>query len=304
MQLRTRFAPSPTGLLHVGNAYSALQCQAWAEANHAELLLRIEDIDFTRCKSEFTDHILEDLHWLGLTWETPVRIQSKHSPFYQQAIVSLQEIGVIYPCFCTRKEIQLEIQRMASAPHNDEPVIAYPGTCRDLEPETREQKLETDSYSWRLNIDKAMAVIGPNISWHDDMGNKHPVFVDHDIVIARKDIGLSYHLAVVMDDALQGITHIIRGEDLIDSTPIHRLLQQLLKLPEPTYLHHPLIHTATGDRLAKRNHATTLQSLRQAGIQPDQLRRYLLSREKRIWPFDGNLCEEDKNRIVHLLGNS
>jgi len=300
MQCRTRFAPSPTGLLHVGNAYSALLCQAWAEKYSAELLLRIEDIDRTRCRSEFADAIIEDLRWLGLTWQSPVRFQSRHLQDYQQAIRTLKAMGLIYPCFCTRKQIQQEIMRMASAPHAEEIIALYPGTCRDLPANEEYGRMQHEPFAWRLNIDKAMELVGEGISWRDGSGDVHAVNIDHDIIIGRKDIDFSYHLAVVVDDALQNISHVIRGRDMEDSTGIHRLLQKLLGLSEPVYLHHPLLCDQSGERLAKRNRATTLKSLRQMGVDVLKLRNFLYGEEPPRWPFE----TENELEILNMLGKA
>ena len=284
MTLRTRFAPSPTGLLHVGNAYSALRCQQWAARHHGELLLRIEDIDTSRCRPEYSEAIIADLSWLGLTWQGPVRRQSEHMQDYTEALGQLRDMGVIYPCFCTRSDIRREIERMASAPHAGEQGH-YPGTCRHLAEERQRERMWQESYAWRLDAGKAMAIAGPVLSWQDGHGRHHPVHVGSDVVIGRKDIGFSYHLAAVVDDALQGITHVIRGQDLAESTGIHRLLQALLGLPTPVYIHHELLLDTGGKRLAKRNRATTLRGLRQAGISASALRNYLLSASP-LWPFD------------------
>jgi len=287
MTLRTRFAPSPTGLLHVGNAYSALCCQQWATSHHGELLLRIEDIDTSRCRPEYSEAILEDLSWLGLTWQGPVRRQSEHMQDYTEALGHLRDMGVIYPCFCTRSDIRREIERMASAPHAGEQ-DRYPGTCRHLAAERQRERMWRESYAWRLDAGKAMAIAGPVLSWQDGRGRQHPVHIGSDVVIGRKDIGFSYHLAAVVDDALQSVTHVIRGQDLAESTGIHRLLQALLGLPTPVYIHHELLLDTGGKRLAKRNHATTLKSLRQTGISASALRNYLLRASPR-WPFDDEI---------------
>ncbi|MFQ5344499.1 MAG: tRNA glutamyl-Q(34) synthetase GluQRS [Mariprofundus sp.] len=300
MTWRTRFAPSPTGLLHVGNAFSALQCQAWAEKHRIELLLRIEDIDHTRCRAEFADAIFEDLDWLGLSWPEPVRYQSRHLQNYQQAIRQLRDMGVIYPCFCTRKRIQQELMHMASAPHATDVISAYPGICRDMPKCEQNQRMRGEPFAWRLNIGKAMALIQGDISWRDESGGRHEASIDHDMIIGRKDIDFSYHLAVVVDDALQGITHIIRGQDLVESTGIHRLLQQLLGLSEPLYLHHPLLCDQYGERLAKRNAATTLRSLRRMGVAVSRLRAFLCDGETRCWPF----TEGDEREILNMLGKA
>jgi len=300
--LHTRFAPSPTGLLHVGNAYSALQCQAWAEQHHAQLLLRIEDIDFTRCRPEFTDAIIEDLGWLGLQWSEPIRHQSRHADDYQQAISQLRKMGVIYPCFCTRKEIANEISRMASAPHSTDAATKYPGTCRKLHADEQERRMCHEPFAWRLHANKSMALAGNRLTWCEASGLRHSVNIHHDEIIGRRDIHVSYHLAVVVDDALQGISYIIRGHDLAASTGIHRLLQQLLALPEPVYIHHQLLLDCHGARLAKRNHATTLSSLRRMGVQASRLREFLVCDPPPYWPFDQAGEGVPEETILRMLG--
>jgi len=299
MSPRTRFAPSPTGLLHVGNAYSALYCQQWAEQNQGQWLLRIEDIDHTRCRESYSEAILEDLAWLGLKWAEPVLKQSERMPVYLAALEQLRQRHVIYPCFCTRRDIEDEIRRMASAPHRDDPLPDYPGTCRRLSRAEQEEKMQQQPFAWRLDAEHACSLLESPLTWRDDKGYTHPASVGHDMVISRRDIGISYHLAVVVDDAEQGITHIIRGEDLRDSIPVHRLLQCLLNLPEPVYIHHRLLRDSSGNRLAKRHAGTTLRSLREMGVAPDLLRKFLLTSPDLIWPVAG----ENKAAILHLLGN-
>ncbi|GAV20033.1 glutamyl-Q tRNA(Asp) synthetase [Mariprofundus micogutta] len=296
-QPKTRFAPSPTGLLHVGNAYSALICQAWSKSKRAGLLLRIEDIDFTRCRSEFTEAIFQDLDWLGLKWPEPVRIQSEHFDDYRRAIEHLRELGVIYPCFCTRKSIEAEIQRIGLAPHAEEATAIYPGICRNLDVDEQSQRMLSNPFAWRLDIEKAMTLMARPLQWHDESGAAHPANIDHDVVIGRKDISFSYHLSVVVDDALQNISHIIRGQDLEASTGIHRLLQNLLDLPEPTYIHHGLLETLNGERLAKRNCSTTLRSLKELGVKPEKLKQFLLDVENPVWPF----APDDHDQIIRQL---
>jgi len=275
--LRTRFAPSPTGYLHVGNALSAFYCQQWAENNHAQLLLRIEDIDSNRCRGEFSVAIIEDLQWLGLHWHGDIRYQSKHLDAYRQAIAQLRRMQVIYPCFCTRRDIQQEILHLGLAPHTEDNTPHYPGTCRQLSAAEQQDRQQTgQAFAWRIDIDRALDVTGP-LNWTDKHGQKHPVDASlNDAIIGRKDIGFSYHLAVVVDDAAQGISHVIRGEDLRASTGLHRLLQALLKLPTPVYIHHPLLCDTHGERLSKRNHAPSLHDIRTSGIAADRLRCKLL----------------------------
>jgi len=283
---RTRFAPSPTGLIHVGNAFAALQCQQWAIEHDAKLLLRIEDIDFTRCRSEYTQAISEDLQWLGVHWHGAIRQQSEHLACYQEALSQLQESGLIYPCFCTRKHIQQEIKSMATDPHDKGMHDPYPGICRNIPVSEQQQRIQHESFAWRLDVKKASGTLQGPIYWQDEYRQPHHIQPEKlgDFVIARKDIGISYHLAVVVDDALQNITHVIRGKDLRSSTDIHRLLQALLQLPSPIYQHHHLILDIQGKRLAKRNQSTSLRSLREAGISPQTLYDFLMQKDA-AWPF-------------------
>lgn len=299
MQYRTRFAPSPSGLLHVGNAYSALYCARWAEQHQAELLLRIEDIDHTRCRAEFAEHIITDLHWLGLHWPQPVRYQSRCLAAYQEALLELQHMAVVYPCFCTRKDIQQEINRMPSAPQAENSAPIYPGTCRNLDFNQQQQRMKHEPYAWRLDVQKALTKTGENLSWQDGAEKRHPAQIDHDIVIGRKDIGFSYHLSVVVDDAEQHISHIIRGEDLRDSTGIHRLLQELLQKPEPVYIHHALLCEANGSKLSKRDGSVSLQSLRLMGVEAQKLHAFLNHSTPLSWPFSQARAAD----ILDILGN-
>lgn len=281
----TRFAPSPTGLMHVGNAFSALICQQWAAQHHARLLLRIEDIDFNRCREEYTDAIIEDLRWLGVDWHGDVRRQSEHIPAYQRALEHLRDMEMIYPCFCTRRRIQEEINRMSVAPHAEDTAGLYPGTCRKIEAEQQREHMSRQRYAWRLDVAAAFKHVGKHLSWKDGEGHRHAVksVMHGDAVIGRKDIGISYHLAVVVDDAAQGVTHVIRGGDLRPFAGLHRLLQALLDLPEPVYIHHPLLRDETDNRLAKRHGATTIRALREAGMQPEILRDMLLHSPNLVW---------------------
>jgi len=297
MKLYTRFAPSPTGLLHVGNAYSALACRQWAEAHAAGLLLRIEDIDHTRCRPTYVEAILEDLHWLGITWDGPVHYQSENLARYRSALDTLRRLGVIYPCFCTRRDIQEEINRMGAAPHADDEAAPYPGICRTLAGSERKRRMRHELFSWRLDAAAAMEAAGKSLTWKNEHGRHHPVHLHGDLIIGRKDIGFSYHLAVVVDDAEQGITHVIRGQDLESSTAIHRLLQYLLKLPEPVYIHHALVRDADGRRLAKRHASTTLQGLREMGVRAGELAAFLLQTDAPVWPFSPDDAQAIKNQL-------
>jgi glutamyl-Q tRNA(Asp) synthetase len=269
----TRFAPSPTGYLHLGHAYSALD--AWRTAREAggKFLLRIEDIDRTRCKPEFTDAILEDLAWLGLDWDGEVRKQSEHFADYEAALDKLDMMGVIYPCFCTRAAIAAEIARAGGAPQGEEGPI-YPGTCRDLTTEERLRRIASgEGFALRLDVARALARTGP-LEWEEEgegIIRADPELLG-DVVLARKDTPTSYHLAVTLDDALQGVTLVTRGADLFTATHIHRLLQALLALPTPRYRHHKLLTDANGTRFAKRDKALTLRALREGGKTPAEVR--------------------------------
>lgn len=270
----TRFAPSPTGLLHLGHAYSALFAFECARRNRGRFLLRIEDIDFTRCRSDAEDGILEDLAWLGIEWETPVRRQSEHLADYVAAAEQLRNRGLLYPCFCTRKDILREIEAAGGAPHGLEAAL-YPGLCRNLSEEERQSRMaKGEAFAMRLDLSRALAEVGNHLTWIDQqrgLQQAQPELLG-DVVLVRKDIGCSYHLAVVIDDALQGVTKITRGEDLFEATHIQRVLQKLLGLPTADYEHHRLICDDEGRRLAKRDEAETIRSLRQRGVSPRELR--------------------------------
>lgn len=269
--LTTRFAPSPTGLLHRGHAFSALLAWRLARQSGGRFILRIEDIDTSRCRPEFEAAILADLAWLGLEWDGPVWRQSERGPVYQAALDRLVAMGVAYPCFCTRADIAAA----ASAPHGpDGPV--YPGTCRNLAPEQRARRLATEQAAWRLDVAAGLAITGP-LTWHDRWAGLQQADPVGDFVIARRDIGTAYALAVVVDDAAQGVTDVVRGLDLFGATHGQRLLQALLGLPEPRYHHHPLVVDADGKRLAKRDRGETLQAVRDAGTDPAQLGAQLLA---------------------------
>jgi len=273
----TRFAPSPTGLLHSGHAYSALFAFEAARHSGGRFLLRIEDIDFTRCRRGFEETIFEDLNWLGIRWETPVRRQSEHLYDYRKAADQLQMRGLLYPCFCTRQDIQKEIEAAGGAPHGSEGAL-YPGICRTLTEDERKSRIASgESFAMRLNLNRALHETSGNLEWIDVArgAQKAQPELLGDVVLVRKDIGCSYHLVVVVDDALQQITRITRGEDLFEATHIHRLLQALLGLPTPEYHHHPLVCDSDGKRLAKRYQAETLQSLRSRGVSSEELRKHL-----------------------------
>lgn len=272
MEVRTRFAPSPTGLLHVGHARAAMVARDFARSGGGKFLLRFEDIDTTRTRPEFYRNIEEDLKWLGLEWdEFPLR-QTDRKNDYESAIGSLITRGIAYPCFCTRREILAELSRMSRAPHGPEGPL-YPGTCRGLSGIEQARKISAgEDYAWRLDAHAAAQFCG-ELKFSD---LRHgticvaPALLG-DVVLSRKDIGPAYHLAVVVDDAFQKISHVTRGEDLLPSTHVHRLLQSLLGLPEPAYLHHSLVRDENGNRLAKRDAALSIHSLRASGKSPDEV---------------------------------
>ncbi|MEZ5958075.1 MAG: tRNA glutamyl-Q(34) synthetase GluQRS [Hyphomonadaceae bacterium] len=264
MSFVTRFAPSPTGHLHLGHAFSALTAFDAAQAAGGRFVLRIEDIDQGRARSEFESAIYEDLTWLGISWEEPVRRQSEHMADYESALQGLIDRQLVYRCFRTRKEIA---EAIASAPHG-EAEEAFRGEA--LPPEEEAAKLRAgEPYAWRLSLKKARAALGPSyfaLVFEDETGPVRAEPERHgDVVLARKDFGTSYHLASVWDDALQGVTHVVRGEDLREAAHLHVLLQKLLDLPQPVYRHHRLILGEDGKRLAKRDQATTLRALRESG---------------------------------------
>ncbi|MGE4219801.1 MAG: tRNA glutamyl-Q(34) synthetase GluQRS [Alphaproteobacteria bacterium] len=272
--LVTRFAPSPTGRLHLGHAHSAL-C-GWRAARAVpggRFLLRIEDIDPGRCRPEFDSGILEDLAWLGIDWDGPVRRQSEHLDTYAAALEPLEDAGLVYPCFCTRKEIEAEIAGAGHAPHGPDGPL-YPGTCRALSPAERAARIGAGTpHALRLDTGRAVRIAGPLTFRDRDAGTVAADPPAHgDVVLARKDAGTSYHLAVTVDDALQGVTLVTRGMDLFAATSIHRLLQTLLGLPEPDYRHHALLTDADGRRYAKRDRSLTLAALRAAGHMPAAVR--------------------------------
>ncbi|MCB1408257.1 MAG: tRNA glutamyl-Q(34) synthetase GluQRS [Rhodobacteraceae bacterium] len=272
--LITRFAPSPTGPLHLGHAFSALTAAHLAETAQGQMLLRIEDIDTARCKPLFEQQIYDDLHWLGLDWPVPVMRQSDRRPAYRAALSRLAALGVTYRCTCTRGDIRAAL----SAPQEGAPRIGpdgpvYPGTCR-------EAGHQDPGAAIRLNMDRAVALVSPvrfretgplRPGWHP-YSPEWLVRNVGDIVLARRDLGTSYHLAVTVDDAAQGITLVTRGADLFDATPIHVLLQRLLDLPTPAYHHHRLIRDAQGKRLAKRDDARALGLFRAEGATPADIR--------------------------------
>ena len=267
----TRFAPSPTGYLHLGHVRSALEGWHAARCDGGRFLLRLEDIDRTRCRDKYAAAIIEDLAWLGIDWDGLVRKQSEHFDDYRRALDRLNELGVIYQCFCTRREIQAEIARAGGAPHGDAGP-RYPGTCRRLSAEEVAAKLRSGrDYALRLDLARALALTGP-LHWIErECRRQAEAALLGDVVLARKEFPASYHLAVTVDDAIQGVTLVTRGEDLAIATHIHRVLQALLGLPAPRYRHHALLTDAVGRRLAKRDGAPTMRSMRQQGMTPAEI---------------------------------
>ncbi|WP_425090391.1 tRNA glutamyl-Q(34) synthetase GluQRS [Tropicimonas sp. S265A] len=277
----TRFAPSPTGPLHLGHAFSALTAWAMAQASGGTFLLRIEDIDQSRARPEWEALIYEDLHWLGLEWPEPVLRQSERLAAYDTALDKLWADGILYPCSCSRRDIEAA----ASAPQEGAPLlgpdgVVYPGTCRNTQPRTGMRP--TDAV---LRLDTAAAMAQLEAVTFDETGagpkgETGEITTDRaamvqtigDVVLARREMGTSYHLSVVVDDAFQQVSHVTRGMDLFEATPIHVVLQRLLDLPTPAYHHHRLIRDAQGKRLAKRDDARAIRLFRQEGWTPDQVR--------------------------------
>ncbi len=272
MIVRTRFAPSPTGRLHLGHVLAARVAFSIARDAGGVFLLRHEDIDGPRVREEFYQGIEEDLEWLGLRWDGDALRQSSRIAAYEAALESLRERGLVYPCFCTRREIQHEWARMGAAPQGPEAPV-YPGTCQKLSSSIQEVKLGSGMpFAWRLDSRKARELAGP-LTFQDLRFGEISVDPDllGDVVLARKDIGTAYHLAVVVDDAFQEISHVSRGEDLLSSTHVHRLLQALLGLPAPLYQHHPLMLDEEGNRLAKRSNSLAIATLRDQGRSPAEV---------------------------------
>ena len=268
----SRFAPSPTGRLHLGHAFSALLAHDFARERGGRFLLRIEDIDPTRCRPEHVEGIFEDLRWLGIDWDEEVVFQSERLPLYADALDWLRVRGLSYPCFCTRAQIAAEIAASAAAPHGPDGPL-YPGTCRDLSEDERITRIAAgEPHAWRLDVAKAAAQTGP-LAWHDAAAGEIAATpaIHGDVVLARKDAPTSYHLAVTLDDAAQGVTDVVRGQDLFAATHVHRLLQALLGLATPRYHHHRLLVDANGERLAKRAGSPTLASMRTEGVDAAEL---------------------------------
>jgi len=274
-----RFAPSPNGRLHLGHAYSALFTAQQAKIHKAQFLLRIEDIDQARCKPVFAEQAEADLRWLGLDWPQPVRHQSRHMHEYTIIIDRLEKLGLLYPCFCTRAKLST-----APGPKDPDGTTVYPGYCRLMTKMDRNRRMTAgEPFALRLDMAKAILAAGPDLSFHEagcgpDGETGVVPCAPHawgDVVLARKDIATSYHIAVVHDDAIQGITHITRGIDLFHATSIHRVLQSILELPVPVYMHHKLIPDDTGRKLSKSARDRSLAALRDEGVTPDMIREQL-----------------------------
>jgi glutamyl-Q tRNA(Asp) synthetase len=262
MEVITRFAPSPTGRLHLGHAYSAWLAWQRARENGGSFRLRLENIDSARCKPEYLIGAIDDLSWLGLDWDGDIRLQSAHLADYARALETLKARGVVYPCFCSRADIA----RSLSAPHEKEQ--GYPGICRKLSASDQARRMaEHDNFAWRLDSARALREVRDFGFYEEEIGfiDGNPAALS-DVILARRDQPTSYHLCVVHDDAAQQVTHVIRGEDLFEITQVHVLLQRLLNLPTPSYAHHPLLTDEDGARLSKRNFSTSLRSMREAGI--------------------------------------
>lgn len=270
-----RFAPSPNGHLHLGHAFSALLNFDLARACGGRFLLRIEDIDTARARAEFERAIFEDLTWLGLDWETPVRRQSEHFDDYARALTRLDDMGLLYACDCGRADIARAAGENPSRDPDGAPL--YPGTCRDKPRRPARELLAQGGVALRLDMAKAVALAGQRLIWREFASDDIPANPAQwgDVVLARKDTPASYHIAVVVDDALQGVTDVVRGRDLLQATGVHRLLQRLLDLPQPDYRHHVLVRDEAGAKLSKSKAAASLRELRAAGVAPGDIRRRL-----------------------------
>jgi glutamyl-Q tRNA(Asp) synthetase len=281
-----RFAPSPNGYLHLGHAYSALLNFDMARQCGGAFLLRIEDIDATRCRPEYEAAIYEDLRWLGITWEKPVRRQSEHFAAYREAIDKLAAQGLIYPSFESRAEIARLVEareKVAPWPRDPDGAPLYPGTAKALSPDERQRLMASGApFALRLDMEAAIARAG-SLAWIEQGAGPNGETGEvaarpeawGDVILARKETPTSYHLSVVIDDALQGVSEVVRGEDLFWSTSVHRLLQQLLGIAQPIYRHHPLIRDEAGQKLSKSTQATGLRELRAAGVLPTKIRQLM-----------------------------
>lgn len=274
--ITTRFAPSPTGLLHLGHAHAALTAWRLARAEGGRFLLRLEDIDAGRCRPEFAAAILEDLAWLGLEWDGAVRVQSEHLAEYHAVLAGLAARGLTYPCFCSRADIERECRAALAAPHHGpDGSLLYPGTCRRLTEQERRASVEAGKpHAIRLDTSRALAAVGAGLSYIEQGVGVVPCAPERfgDVVLARKDAPSSYHLCVTHDDAVQGVTLVTRGQDLRPATDVHRLLQAVMGWPAPRYGHHPMLTDTAGRRLSKRDGALSLRALRAAGWSAEAVR--------------------------------
>jgi len=285
-----RFAPSPNGELHLGHARSALLNQRLARESGGRMLLRIEDIDLTRCTPEFEEGIYRDLDWLGVEWETPVRRQSEHFDDYRAALDRLKAMGLVYPSFMSRGEVRDHIAARSDAkspwPRDPDGAPLYPGADRQLSRRERARRIASRApHAWRLDMGKVAMALKKPMTWQEDgrgpLGETGTVparpGIWGDVIVARSDIAASYHLAVTVDDALQDVTHIVRGQDLFHATAVHRLLQELLGLPAPAYRHHALIAGPDGRKLSKSLGDTGIRALRETGHSAEEVRRMALA---------------------------
>jgi glutamyl-Q tRNA(Asp) synthetase len=274
-----RFAPSPNGYLHLGHAYSALRNQQTAQKLGGRLLLRIEDIDAARCRKEYDTAILDDLAWLGIRWEEPVLRQAERAAVYARKLAELRERRVVYPCFCSRGDIAAATSGRNGWPHDPDGSPTYPQTCRHLDVRQAAARMASgERPAWRIDMQTALAAVGRTLTWREfgEGGEARDTVAAPalwgDAVVGRRDIQTSYHLAVVIDDAGQGVTDVVRGQDLYDATNLHRLLQALFDLPAPNYWHHDLLRDADGHKLSKSTQAQSIRSLRMAGMSAQSLR--------------------------------
>ena len=277
-----RFAPSPNGFLHLGHAYSALRNAQVAEELGGQLLVRIENIDLERCRKDYEAAIFEDLAWLGVRWQEPVRRQSEHFSDYACALETLSGEGLLYPCFCSRTDVARVVAERPEWPRDPDGAPLYPGTCRHLAPEERARRLAAgERAALRIDMNEAQSRVGMRLGWREfgEGDTARDVSAEPgqwgDAVIGRRDIPTSYHIAVVVDDALQGITDVVRGEDLFNATSLHRLLQALLGLPAPNYRHHKLLIDRNGAKLSKSTRAKSIRSLRLNALSPAAVRKRL-----------------------------
>ena len=265
-----RFAPSPNGLLHLGHAYAAMMAHDYARQRGGQFLLRIEDIDAGRSRPEFVTAIQEDLRWLGLDWDGDIIFQSERFDSYAAAADRLKAMGLLYPCFCSRTDMRQLQEDGALVEGPDGPI--YAGTCRHLDPAAAIERVASEPHSWRLDVEKAMGVSGP-LQWMDERRGRQIAVPERlgDVILVPKEFPVAYHLAVTVDDARDGITHVVRGDDLFASTAIHRLLQALLELPTPRYFHHRLLLDETGGKLSKSRDSASLSVLRSDGVSGHEL---------------------------------